>query len=103
MIIRRRLSVKELVPTLLLVLQLLVVITLPSPVVAQVTYDNTVTAGREGYNPFRWQLTGVYSRVVYAYNWSSRSFLEPPFTYTEHWTYRAWWCGTCYAEDKIHL
>lgn len=85
--------------TLLVALNVLI-IALPTPVIAQVTYDNSITAGKEGFNPLGWKLTGVYSKVVYAYDWSSRTFLEFPYTYTEHWAEKAWWCFTCYAEIR---
>lgn len=63
-----------------------------------ISYGNYVETGAEGYNPFNQLLTGVYTRITFAYDDSANQFVtDYRYTYVRHWTYKAWWCSTCYA------
>lgn len=78
------------------IIALVVVIALLPIASAQVHYNNHAKAGAEGYNPFGWKMTGVYSEINFAYDDSSNSFVLS-YTKARNWAWKAWWCATCYA------
>jgi len=74
------------------------IMVLAATLIAGISYGNYVETGLETYNPQNQLLTGVYTRITFAYDDGTNQFVtDYRYTYARHWTYKAWWCAPCYA------
>jgi len=80
-------------------LGIVAIVALAATLIAGISYGNYVETGLETYNPLNQQLTGVYTKITFAYDDDKNQFVtDYRYTYVRHWTYKAWWCATCYAD-----
>jgi len=74
------------------------IVALTATLIAGISYGNYVETGLETYNPLNQLLTGVYTKITFAYDDDKNQFVtDYRYTYARHWTYKAGWCLPCYA------
>gem|GEM_PF-2331821 len=59
--------------------------------------NHYVQVGAEGYNPFGWKLTWVYSMIKFAYDDIANQFVLD-YSEARNWAGKVWWCFTCDAK-----